>query len=307
MSQQTITITAFNRPHYFEQLLSSLVKNNLNGWMIYMQIEPSNKVEEFKAIAHALLAKDQFQIEINQTRLGVRQNPYKLLTKVFQQGSLLNIYLEEDMVVSSDLTQMATWYQMLDHTDQLCLNLMFAGCFSSGFLSTPECPSLLVKSKCFNSLGFILTKQQWQTHFASNWLRFPEFFTNINGDQVDGWDCAIYDYLLSKPELKVVSPLLARANHIGKDDGSYCTEDFHITSFDNLPIYQGESQHLDYSITDNYNTLPYAVKAHLNLWREMTQSLITLKKFITPIRKLQKKLWFVKKIMSTRLFKKIIT
>lgn len=51
MSQKTITITAFNRPHYFEQLLSSLVKNNLDDWKIYIQIEPSHKVEQFTKIA----------------------------------------------------------------------------------------------------------------------------------------------------------------------------------------------------------------------------------------------------------------
>lgn len=307
MSQKTITITAFNRPHYFEQLLHSLVKNDLNGWKIFIQLEPSEKIEEFRAIADRLLAKDQFQIEVNQERLGVRHNPFSLLTKVFEQGSLLNIYLEEDMVVSSDITAMAAWYQTLDHKNLLCMNLMLSGCGSSGFLSSPACSSLLVETKCFNSLGFVLTKQQWQAHFISNWLRFPAFFINTHGDQVDGWDWAIYDYLLSQPQLSVLSPLMARANHIGEEGGSYCTQDFHKNSFDNLPIYQGESLQTNYFITDDVNSLPFAVKAHLNLWREMTQSLVTLKAIYTPLTRLQRKFRFVKKIMGERLFKKIMT
>src|SRR5205085_3340922 len=134
------------------------------------QIEPSDKVEQFIEIADRILKGNQYQLEINKTLLGVRQNPYSLLTKVFEKGSILNIYLEEDIVVSSDLTQLAAWYQGLDHSKLLCLNLMLAGCSSSGFLSSLECPSIVVKTKCFNSLGFIITQQQWQNHFSPNWL-----------------------------------------------------------------------------------------------------------------------------------------
>ena len=113
--------------------------------------------------------------------------------------------------------------------------------------------------------------------------------------------------MLSQPDLKVLSPLLARANHIGKHGGSYCTENFHVTTFENLPLYQEQPQPHAYLVIADQNILPYTVKAHLNLWQEMTQSLITLKKETMPFKILKKRFWFVKKIIGGHLLKKILT
>jgi mannosyltransferase OCH1-like enzyme len=301
---KTITITAFNRPHYFKQLLSSLLANDLNGWQIYIQIEPSDKVDEFKSIAAALLPAEQYQLDVNITRLGVRQNPYALLQKVFAQGALVNIYLEEDMVVSSDLTHLATWYQSLNHQDIVCANLMFSGCASAGFISSLDCPTFLVKSKCFNSLGFILTNQQWEQHFEPQWFKTPKYFLNPRGEKVDGWDLTMYNYVLSHSRLKVISPLLARATHTGKEGGMHCSEEFHTRAFENLPIFQSKTHNQNYSIVKDYNTLPYAVKAQLNLWHDMTTCLLTLKRKTIPLQKIQNSINFLKKCLGWYAFKK---
>ncbi len=300
MSLKTITITAYNRPHYFEQLLLSLTQNNLSGWKIYIQIEPSDLAQQFIDIAERILLGQEYSIEINKSVLGVRGNPYSLLKKVFDSGSEVNVYLEEDILISPDVICLADWYMTLNHVNTMCMNLMLAGCSSTGFVSNPAFPSILVETKCFNSLGFIISRDQWENYFLPNWFRFPEFFANIYGDQVDGWDLAMYDYLLSHRNLKVLSPLLARANHIGQYGGAHCSEAFHNMAFGNLPIYQGKTPSLNYVVNKNIDELPYSVKAHLNLWQEMTESLITLKRVVAPLRKFQRK------IIGWRVIKKVL-
>jgi len=277
MLLKTITITAFKRPHYFEQLLLALVQNPLDGWQIHIQLEPSDKSEQFHTIAARILAGKKYLISVNDSIRGVRQNPYTLLDDVFSAGAAVNIYLEEDIVVAPDVTRLADWY--LEHASEnsICMNLILGGCFSAGFLSDENYPAMLAATKCFNSLGMILTQEQWQKHIKPNWLRFPAFFTSLTGHQTDGWDVAIYDYVLSRPELNVLSPMLARANHTGREDGIHCSEDFHDRAFANLPVYTGVPEISAYCICEDVAALPYASKAHLYLWQEMGQCLMTLK------------------------------
>jgi len=274
----TITITAFKRPHYFEKLLASLVKNRLEGWRVYIQLEPSDQLARFQSITESYLPPHQYSLTVNPRILGVRQNPFHLLSSVFDAGSSLNIYLEEDMVVSPDLIAIANWYRTLDLAHVMCANLMLCGCGSSGVVSVPERPRDFVKSQCFNSLGFIATDSQWSTHFAPNWNRVSDFLT-VDGDPADGWDLSIYDYLISTADLRVLSPLLARANHIGLS-GTHCTEQFHIKTFEALPTYQG-TESLTYTIRDPAD-LPYAVTSHLHLWEDLTRCLATLKRTHRP-------------------------
>ena len=300
MLSNTITITAYNRPHYFEQLLFSLIQNNLDGWKIYIQVEPSHQAQQFIDITNKILQGKNYCIEVNKSVLGVRQNPFAVLKKAFESGSRINIYLEEDLLVSPDITRLADWYLNLDHTNLMCLNLMLAGCSSSGFISSVDHPECLFETKCFNSLGFIITDKQWQYYFAPNWFRFPQFFLNVYGDQVDGWDLAMYDYLLSNHDLKVLAPLFARANHNGQYGGAHCSEAFHEMAFGNLPIYQGQPNLFEYAIEKNINKLPHSIKAHLNLWQEMTQSFITLKRMTTSLKTLQQRIgWkYLKRIQK---------
>lgn len=278
MPLKTISITAYNRPHYFEQLLLSLRANDLKDWEIYIQIEPSDKSQKFINIANKVLPKHSYHLKINKEILGIRHNPFSLLKNIFELGSEINIYLEEDMLVSPDVTCLANWYNEIDRTKIMCLNLMLGGCSSTGFISNDKYPALFVTTKCFNSLGFVLTHLQWSKFFEKNWLRFPEFFTNINGEQTDGWDLAMYDFLLSNQNLKVLSPLFARATHTGRQGGTHCNEAFHQMAFENLPIYMGHPHFLEYKINNNIEHLPYTIKAHLNSWNELQQMLVALKR-----------------------------
>lgn len=102
---KTMTCTANNRPHYLEQMLTSLSKNKTEGYHLYIQVEPGNPktIEVCNNIDFMPTT-----IIKNRKKLGVRENPYKLLEKVFEiDGSDFNIYLEDDIIISPDVTSLA--------------------------------------------------------------------------------------------------------------------------------------------------------------------------------------------------------
>ncbi len=98
-----------------------------------------------------------------------------------------------------------------------------------------------MRNKTFNSLGFICTDKQWQRHFKKNWHKFPKNFCHYEGWQTDGWDIVMYDYLLEQKNLFVLSPLLARAAHTGRNGGVYCTTEFHDKIFNKFSIADSET------------------------------------------------------------------
>jgi hypothetical protein len=208
----TITVTAYRRPDLFRQLLLSLLANALRGWRLHIQVDPSPFCGQFLSIASELLAHCDHVITVNPRRLGVRENPFVLLDRVFSQGSPVNIYLEEDLLVGPDVTNLALWYEKNHRPSWLCLSLLGGTCGSSGLISAPEHPSLLYCSKAFNSIGFIARRNEWQNHFRVQW-KSEEFACNHRGEPKTGWDWSIFGHLLRTEGLQSVQPVAARATH----------------------------------------------------------------------------------------------
>ena len=159
---RTITATAYRRPHLLKAMLETLLANELSGWRILIQIDASPVADDMARMAESLLDGHDRDIAINPSRLGVRENPYRLLERVFAEGSALNLYLEEDLLLSPDATRLASWYETNHCPEWLCLNLIAGGCASAGLLSNPDFPTLLFAGPTFNSLGFAVRRQEWQ-------------------------------------------------------------------------------------------------------------------------------------------------
>jgi hypothetical protein len=218
---KTISITAYNRPDYLEQVLRSLIKNNLQGWHIYIALEPSKASRCNKKIINRVLVNCQYSVIENHSRLGIKNNPYELQSTVFACGSRINIYLEDDTVVSPDLTKLADWYWGLDLQNVVCLNLLYGNCGAEGHRSDPQEPGAVCVTRNFNSLGYICTCEQWRDHLSRFWYcNRPE----IKGW---GWDWAVLKEVQMRPELCVLQPALARANHIGRLNGTHCPVSLH--------------------------------------------------------------------------------
>ena len=95
---------------FISQPSRSLAANDLRGWNIFIQLEPSEFVEDFRTAAAEILSATPTSIVVNAERLGVRLNPYRLLSRVFNEGADLVLYLEEDLLLSDDVTALALWY-----------------------------------------------------------------------------------------------------------------------------------------------------------------------------------------------------
>ena len=288
---RTITITAYQRPAYFERLLSSLTENDLTGWEIWIFLEPSSSVDSFRRQCEQQLGGMTWHLIVNQKRLGVSQNPYQALSRVFSEGSEYNLYLEEDLELSPDTTALAAWYAQHVRSDEICMNLLAGGCFSRGILSHPDHPNQLVSAPMFNSLGMVLTKQQWQTHFEPHWFDFPFGLSAPNGLQMFGWDCAIYAYLLANPSLNTLQPLCARSRHLGKHGGEYCDEDFQDDVFTDQPIHTEPTPTAGYARVTELRDLPHALRTHLYLWQEQSRTLDELRRKNRTLRWLKEPLY----------------
>ena len=106
-NMKSICITGYQRPQLFQQLLESLAANDLKGWQIEIQLAPSEHIAAFQELAQKYLPPAAYHIQVNETRLGVRLNPFTLLNRVFSVGATTIIYLEEDLAVADDITRLA--------------------------------------------------------------------------------------------------------------------------------------------------------------------------------------------------------
>ena len=93
----TITITAYRRPHLLQATLSTLIANDLAGWRILIGIEPSPFTDEVVGVTKKMLHGYDFAAKVNETRHGIKENPFRLIESAFAEGAELILYLEEDL------------------------------------------------------------------------------------------------------------------------------------------------------------------------------------------------------------------
>jgi hypothetical protein len=270
---RAITITGYRRPHLFRDLLVSLRANDLAGWRVFVQVEPSPVAGEFAEIAATLLDGIAHEVAINPQRLGVRLNPFQLLDRVVAGGADLVLYLEEDLLLAPDTTRLALWYEEAHRPTFLCLSLLAGGCGSAGVMSYPAYADLLFPAGSFNSLGFVLHREQWYAHFRDHWMVDDCCNVGPSGAAISGWDWAISHHLLRTPDLWVIQPAAARSVHTGRENGEYCTALFHDLAFADLPLAPPSS--LPYRLA-SVASLPGRVRRHALLWAEMELALRSL-------------------------------
>ena len=267
-----ITIPAYRRPYHLSKMIVTLLDNALGSWSIHIAIEPSPYASDMARMAAGLLAKcENFQIDINEQRLGVIHNPRRLIENAFQKGAELVLHLEEDLLVAPDATALAQWFQRNHQPDWLCLNLLSGSCGSAGMISNPDFPHILFPSKTFNALGFAVRREEWGQHMHPAWLHAEQAIVGLNGVPTGGWDWAVAAALMRDPSLVSVQPALARANHNGRTGGEHCSPSFHDLAFSDLPIFSGESFEPSFTF-QSHAQLPGGVRRHVQLWVEMVRA-----------------------------------
>jgi hypothetical protein len=279
-SLRTITLTGYRRPALFRQTLASLAANDLDGWRIVIRIEPSDAAPEFAAIAASMLRGRDCSLTVNARVLGVRDNPLGAIDQAFAEGSTLNLCLEEDLLLAPDATALAAWYARHHQPGWLCLNLMAGPCGSTGPLSDRRHPDALFVAKAFNSLGFAVRGEEWHAHMRAAWLRRQTVLATPDGGRPKGWDWSIYA-LVATGELATVQPVLARATHTGRTDGTFCPPEFHDRAFTDLPIATGAA---DYRLVE-LGDLPHEVRSHIHVMDELSAARRAIADALPPWRR----------------------
>ena len=233
MVKKTITITAHDRPQYLSKTLDTLSENDTDGWEIFVSIEPSELTNGMVDIV-----KDHFpdaNILLPETNLGVCENPFHLLTHVFEDiGSDINIYLEEDLDLSPDVCNMADFY-----LSQECPAMCVCLCnHDVGSEKTLDSEKILLATQKFSALGIIISRDSWYNNFKNNW----------HGKQKPrGWDHSVQRYV-NRNKKTILMPVFSRSTHTG-EWGTHCRPRIQEKlRYDDIKVYKEPGIKGDYRI-----------------------------------------------------------
>jgi len=266
---KTISLTGKDRPQLFQELLRCLVANDLREWTLSIAIEPTPIAGEFVTIARDTLGDVDYSITVNERVLGIRRNPFEVIKRNFEQGSDLNLCLEEDLLLSPDATELALWYQRNHRAYWLCMCLLAGPCGSASLVSNPRHPDVLFEATTFNSIGFVIRRQEWTDLERGVWMGTTRPH-QLWGGHADwrfgwGWDWSVYGYLAANPELRCVQPAFGRATHNGVT-GTHSHPEAFSKKFGQLPINHQRSPDLHLvAVEDLPNELRSQVYAHEEL------------------------------------------
>jgi hypothetical protein len=222
---KTITLVAYNRLEYLIQMIGSLKVNRLDGYTLFIGVEPDDRsvVEYCRALDFMAI-----NLVVNQERLGVAWNPLATISRAFEAGSEFNVALEDDIVLAPDALELASWFLALPENNYFSLGLF-------NYRSSLEVPAEIEESDHFTPLGWCVTARVWNELIKPNWMADPR-----------GWDFSINKILEDNKQFKILQPKLARANHIGREGGEHCAPGFHDAVFSQLPI--SDAAHRDYRL-----------------------------------------------------------
>jgi hypothetical protein len=221
-----MTMTAFKRPEYLENVLVNLANARAKAdYKLYFGVEPASKEVLDVCNSVAFMPK---HVHLNPKILGVRDNPYQLLKRTFDAGADGVLYLEDDLQITDDTVEMASWYFSHPDADRyLCLNLY------NHDSSLSADPAALFGGDKFSALGMGITKHQWKTHFEPNWYADKR-----------GWDFCFTNMI--SDGLKVLQPRISRSHHIGRFGGVHYRANMHDHLYVDNPIWTGKP--VDYFI-----------------------------------------------------------
>lgn len=261
-----------DRPDLFEMMLASLVQNDISGWHMFIGVEPSEKQDAFAPICERYLAPGSYTLTINPRRLGIRPNIYQVTKRAFDAGADVNLYLEEDLLLGRDVIALAEWFMETRKPHQVLLNLLAGSCGNPGYLSHVEHPDLFFETDCFNSYGFVLPRDGWEA-IRGDWLgpdrrivrRYRRKVSMAKRGRrhlvMESWAWAVFGFILSNPDLKVVQPVAARATHTGAE-GFFCYPAYQEQAYGHLNLTDCAPGEAAYRVVDVLD-LPDRARGHV--------------------------------------------
>lgn len=217
---KTISLTVSNRPEYLKKFLDTLRKcHYINEYELIIGLEPIC-MESWRICKSIDFIPTK--IIYNEKKLGVKENPYRLLNHIFQ-FSEFNIYLEEDIILSEDAISICEWYWNSKlYNEFVCLNLH--NYWSLDPNANPK-KVKIIPPEDFIAFGWAMDKLQWNNTFSKWWY--------LTGR---GWDWVIRT-CLSQNKKTIIAPEFSRCNHIGEFGTHAGPKD--MIEFRKRPLYQG--------------------------------------------------------------------
>ena len=214
----TITICAYNRPEYLQQVLESL--------HVALRLCPEFQVERiFIGVDHGGLTTpvkfDGYNLEVVYwpEHLGVTEHPRRLLQYVFiERGSSFNLHLEDDTVPAPDAIRLVEWFRSLIPDPAHILSLHSRSthyCNPKGVITRPD----------FGVWGWATTSYVARKYILPWW--------NHRRTEPLGWDHSLTG-VIERYSLKVLSPALSRVENIGREGGAHQTPEGWDTEMEGL-------------------------------------------------------------------------
>jgi len=230
---KSITVTITNRKEYLSRLLNSLEKiQDLQDWHIYFSVEPVG--EQLIPLLESWKYKNKTIIQ-RLTKQGVLHHPYVLLNEIFQKSNL-NIYLEEDIIVSPDITNLADFY--LKHQNDFLLLTYFSRCSCPDKNILFETYEVTSDKVHFYPFAWVTSQKNWSDYISKWWYSDNR-----------GWDYSVVSQI-QKQNKPILIPSMCRSNHIG-DYGEHATPEYNLKYHSNIIINEDISN-LNYKIMRNY-------------------------------------------------------
>jgi hypothetical protein len=234
-----MTLTVCNRPHYLRRALQALREvDGVGDWHLFIGLEPGNEectriCEEIDFVPRTILR--------NPENLGVRGNPYNVLKHAFARGSEVNIYLEDDIVVSPDVCRLALWYRQLVPEDRLeDVRVMFLNLFVTSLGN--EAADELTVDDILSPWGMIINRYQWEHIIEPAWWNDEHSFPTEQD-----WTMSLAEYLSRESRMFVLSPLLSRSTNIGREGGVHSSPERHDLLMKGLAMNQS-NRYFNYKI-----------------------------------------------------------
>jgi hypothetical protein len=253
----SITLTVNDRPHYLQRMLAALADvRGVHQWHLFVALEPGN--DECAALCEAIAFMPR-TIIYNSERLGIRGNPFHVLQTAFAQGSTLNIYLEDDLIVSPDLCELALWYQQ--QVPELTLHdvrIFFMNLFTTS--TTDDRADEVVISKFFSPWGMIINRQQWLQYMAPCWWNDDHRYPHRQD-----WTLSLAEALNRDRRLVVLTPRLSRTANTGREGGVHSRPERHDLLVRGLVMNRRP------------HAIPYRINRDGNLhWRKLDYDTMTV-------------------------------
>jgi len=226
-----IVIPSHNRPNYLRETLRHLALNSLTGWRILFGQNPTNESAECLEVIRNFAPGMDKGIFLWGTPRDVRHNPFALLEYTFLHlDASIALYIEDDVIVSQDVTNLAEWYAA-NAPEYATLHLHGGGQSKDA----EEDPRIIkTQPRFISTLGVIFLRTHWL-----NKLRHWWFDNDHKYGAGDGWDFSLVGF----SEYRLMPTLysaVARANHIGHEGGTHAPKEWSIENFGNRKIYSGE-------------------------------------------------------------------